>query len=219
VTVIGFAAFLWIVPTCIDLALGRVHLPTSVTSGQILWVGVLLFVTLIPGFGEEFGWRGYLLPHLVQQISARKAVLVHAVVWWAWHQPLVIGQSIVAAIALAQQTGQPIGRTVALAIGMQVLGSFVPAVLHTVIFAIIWMRSRSLAVSSVYHAAYDGIRDSLALTVGLSPLTIWWSGLTIILVGAVLLWRGNWRMLQSSTTPTAPSPEALTMDVRIASPR
>src|SRR5579884_813498 len=219
VTVIGFAAFLWIVPTCIDLALGRVHLPMSMTSGQITWVGVLLFVTLIPGFGEEFGWRGYLLPHLAQQMSARKAVLVHAVVWWAWHQPLVIGQSIVAAIALAKQTGQPIGLTVVLVIGMQLLPVFVGGVLHAVIFAFIWMRSRSLAVSSVYHAAYDGIRDSLTLIVGLSPLTIWWSGLTILLFGAVLLWRGNWRMLQSSTPPTAPSPEALTMDAQIASPR
>jgi membrane protease YdiL (CAAX protease family) len=210
--VIGFAVFLWIVPTCISLALGRVHLPTSVMSGQIAWVGVLLFVTLIPGFGEEFGWRGYLLPHLAQQMSARKAVFVHAVVWWAWHQPLVIGQSIVLAIALTKQTGQPIGRTVALVVGMQVLSSFVPVVLHAVIFAFIWMRSRSLAVSSVYHAAFDGIRDSLALTVGLGPLTLWWPNLTIILVGAALLWQANWKLVHTSTTPTTPSPEAVTVD-------
>jgi len=104
-------------------------------------------------------------------------------------------------------------------IGMRVLSSFVPAVLHAVIFAYIWMRSRSLAVSSVYHAAFDGTRDSLVLTVGLGTLTQEWPNLIIVLVGAVLLWRGNWRMLQSSTTPTAPSPEALTVDARIASHR
>ena len=212
-TVVGFAVFLWIVPTVIDLVLGAVRLPTRVTSGQIAWVGVLLFVTLIPGFGEEFGWRGYLLPHLARQSNARKAVLVHAVVWWAWHQPLVIGQSIVPAITSAKQTGQPIGWTVALVIGMHLLLGFVGGVSHGVIFASIWMRGRSLMVSSVYHAAYDGLRDSLALTVGLGPLTSGWPALIIVLVGAALLWRGNWKRLQTSMTPTTPSPEALTVGI------
>lgn len=206
VTVIGFAVFLWIVPTCIDLALGGVRLPASVTSGQIAWVGVLLFVTLIPAFGEEFGWRGYLLPHLARQMGARKAVFVHAVVWWAWHQPLVIGLSIVPVMALARQAGLPIGLTVALVMGAQLLLGFIPGVLHGVIFAYIWMRSRSLAVSSVYHAAFDGLRDSLALT-------SWWSSLIIVLVGAALLWRGKWKRLQTSMTPTMPSPAALAAEV------
>ena len=210
--VIGFALFLWIVPTCIDLALGEVHLTTHVTSGQIAWVSVLLFVTLIPVFGEEFGWRGYLLPHLAQQMSARKAVLIHAVVWWAWHQPLVIGQSLVPALVSAKQTGQPIGRTIALVIGMQLLFGFVGGVLHGVIFAYIRMRGRSLIVSSVYHAAYDGLRDSVALIVGLGPFTSEWPALIIVLLGAVLLWRGNWKMLLTTTTPTTPSPEALAVE-------
>jgi len=213
VTVIGFAVFLWIVPTCIDLVLGEVHLPTHVTSGQIAWVGVLLFVTLLPAFGEEFGWRGYLLPHLVQQMSPRKAIFVHAVVWWAWHQPLVLGQSLVPVLASAKQTGQPIGRTIALVLGMLLLLGFVGGVLHGVIFAYIWMRGRSLVVSSVYRAAYDGLRDSVALTIGLGPLTSGWPALIIVLLGAVLLWRGNWRMLLTTTTPTTSSPEALVAEV------
>ena len=213
VTVIGFALFLWIVPTLIDLALGGVRLPTRVRSGQIIWVGVLLFVTLLPGFGEEFGWRGYLLPHLAQQMSARKAAFVHAVVWWAWHQPLVMGQSLVPALASAEQTRQPRGRTIALVLGMQLLLGFVGGVLHGVIFAYIWMRSRSLVVSSVYHAAYDGLRDSVTLTVGLGPLVSGWPALIIVLLGAVLLWRGNWKRLLTITTPTTTSPEVLAVEV------
>ena len=50
----------WVVPTCVDLALGGLKLPSGITSTQLGWVFVLLFVTLLPGFGEEFGWRGYL---------------------------------------------------------------------------------------------------------------------------------------------------------------
>lgn len=213
VAVIGFAIFLWIVPACLDLVLGGVHLPGSLANGQIAWVGVLLFVTLIPGFGEEFGWRGYLLPRLARQMSGHKAVLIHGVIWWAWHQPLVLGQTIVLALALPKQAGQPIGLTVALVIGVQLLLGFVSGVLLGVIFAYVWMRARSLVVSSVYHAAYDGLRDSLSITIGLGPITIWWSGLIIVLAGAALLWRGKWNMLEPSAKPEIPSPEALPAEV------
>lgn len=48
-------------------------------------------ITLIPGFGEEFGWRGYMLPHLARRHSPRKALLIHAFIWWAWHLPAWVG--------------------------------------------------------------------------------------------------------------------------------
>ena len=35
----------------------------------------------------------------------------------------------------------------------------------------------------------------------------------LVLVGAALLWRGNWKRLQTSMTPTTPSPEALTVGI------
>ena len=70
-------------PTIFDVALGLSKLPVHVTPSQIAWVFVLLFVTLIPGFGEEFGWRGYMLPRLAQCYGARKGVLLHGAIWWA----------------------------------------------------------------------------------------------------------------------------------------
>lgn len=38
--------------------------------------------------GEEIGWRGVLLPQLMQRISPLAAALVVGVVWYAWHVPL-----------------------------------------------------------------------------------------------------------------------------------
>ena len=70
-----------------------------------------------------------------------------------WHYAIVIG--FARALASAKQTGQPIGWTIALVIGMLLLPGFVGGVLHSVIFAYIWMRCRSLVVSSVCHAAYE----------------------------------------------------------------
>ena len=42
----------------------------------------------IPTFGEEFGWRGYLLPKLMP-LGGRKAVLLLGVIWGVWHWPVI----------------------------------------------------------------------------------------------------------------------------------
>jgi membrane protease YdiL (CAAX protease family) len=38
-------------------------------------------------FGEEFGWRGYLLPKLAP-LGWRRALLAHGAVWGVWHWPV-----------------------------------------------------------------------------------------------------------------------------------
>lgn len=39
-------------------------------------------------FGEEFGWRAYLLPKLMP-LGGRRAVLLSGVIWGIWHWPLI----------------------------------------------------------------------------------------------------------------------------------
>lgn len=41
------------------------------------------------GFGEEWGWRGYLLPRLMP-LGKWKAYLLVGVIWGLWHAPLVL---------------------------------------------------------------------------------------------------------------------------------
>ncbi|HSF82325.1 MAG TPA: CPBP family intramembrane glutamic endopeptidase [Anaerolineales bacterium] len=40
-------------------------------------------------FGEEFGWRAYLLPKLMP-LGPRKAVLLVAAIWGVWHWPAIL---------------------------------------------------------------------------------------------------------------------------------
>jgi membrane protease YdiL (CAAX protease family) len=51
-----------------------------------LWTG-LLVVSLAYGVGEEPGWRGFLLPALMERRSPRTATFFVAVIWAAWHIP------------------------------------------------------------------------------------------------------------------------------------
>ena len=46
------------------------------------------FINSIAAFGEEWGWRGYLLPRLMP-LGKWKAYLLVGVIWGLWHAPLV----------------------------------------------------------------------------------------------------------------------------------
>lgn len=42
----------------------------------------------IPTFGEEFGWRAYLLPKLMP-LGTRTAIVLSGVIWGVWHWPVI----------------------------------------------------------------------------------------------------------------------------------
>jgi membrane protease YdiL (CAAX protease family) len=48
-----------------------------------------LLFNMIFTFGEEFGWRGYLLPRLAP-LGGGWAALITGVIWGLWHAPLIV---------------------------------------------------------------------------------------------------------------------------------
>lgn len=46
------------------------------------------FLGLLLGFGEEYGWRGYLQGELIK-IGKKRGVLLLGVIWGAWHYPVI----------------------------------------------------------------------------------------------------------------------------------
>ena len=87
-----FAVFFMIVPSVASLYL--YHLfggPAVDWSGlRPLYTVVpdFIFLTIAAGIGEEFGWRGFLLPRLQTRHNALVSGLIVGVAWATWHIPL-----------------------------------------------------------------------------------------------------------------------------------
>ncbi|MGL4344219.1 MAG: CPBP family intramembrane glutamic endopeptidase [Cellulosilyticaceae bacterium] len=52
-----------------------------------LTLGIVLNLPTI--FGEEFGWRAYLLPKLVEEKGVAKALIYSGIIWGLWHAPII----------------------------------------------------------------------------------------------------------------------------------
>jgi membrane protease YdiL (CAAX protease family) len=196
--VFALALFIFAMPAALEPLLGLRVLPTGVPIAAIVGSFLIRFLlTLIPGFGEEFGWRAYMLPHLAQRFTLRKALLIHALIWWAWHIP--------ALVAIGSHV-EGVEANVWVSILATLLITLIPSMMNAVIFAYVWTTTQSLAVASAYHSAYDEVRDAIEKSIGFGPLVSIWEMLVTTLIGAALLWKGGWNPLRALTgaeeTPT-----------------
>ena len=66
------------------------NLPAFLTAGPIGYTIAQFGLVLIIGgpLGEEFGWRGYLMPVLTARVGWRRSSLIIGAVWGLWHIPL-----------------------------------------------------------------------------------------------------------------------------------
>lgn len=55
------------------------------TAQALLLAG---FLNLIPSLGEEWGWRGYMMPRLQRLLGTGPAILAGGVIWGLWHAPI-----------------------------------------------------------------------------------------------------------------------------------
>ena len=184
--VFSLAFFIWVVPTFLESVLGTRSIPPGVTVSEVFGIFLFRFIaTLIPAFGEEFGWRGYMLPHLVKQYRLKTALLLHTLIWWAWHLPTIVG------IGITEKLADNVGISIVIMMAV----SLIPMMMHAMVFAYIWTATQSLAVVTVYHAAFDEIRDAIETSIGFGFLVEIWQMLTLTILGGLLLWKMNWKQL------------------------
>lgn len=67
---------------------GVIHVVTFTRNFPLVITNVMLGFVLGGPLGEEFGWRGYALPALVDRLNWRIASLLVGVIWSVWHLPL-----------------------------------------------------------------------------------------------------------------------------------
>ncbi|GAC1350212.1 MAG: CPBP family intramembrane metalloprotease [Ktedonobacteraceae bacterium] len=70
------------------------HTPDELALYNVIISTILAFSLFIPfnmifTFGEEFGWRGYLLPRLAP-LGGIPAAIVTGVFWGLWHAPVIV---------------------------------------------------------------------------------------------------------------------------------
>ncbi len=60
--------------------------PGHVVINAIVGLTIVSVLTLF----EEIGWRGWMLPRLLEHHSARRAVVISALIWAIWHIPFAL---------------------------------------------------------------------------------------------------------------------------------
>jgi hypothetical protein len=92
---------------------------------------------LFSGFGEEFGWRGYILPQLLKNKSPIKAAVYLGIIWEVWHIPMHYMAYKNFGIYM---------------IPAFIFIGFINLTLHTVIMTVIYIKSQSgLKLMILYH--------------------------------------------------------------------
>jgi membrane protease YdiL (CAAX protease family) len=179
----ALALFLWLLPTVLEHMLGFQSASKGGTINSLLISFVVSFaVTLIPAFGEEFTWRGYLLPRLLARYNTRHALLLHGFITWVWHLPFIVAMGIA------------MGGNVMLSVLIIAGVSLIPTVMNAIVFAFFWSASASIAVPTIYHAAFDEVRDTLQDSIGFGLFAEVWQMVTLTTLGLFMLMRHRWKV-------------------------
>jgi len=148
-----------------------------VGSPIALWI----LLTLVDGYGEEIGWRGFAFAHLRQRHGVAAASLMVAPLWALWHLPT---------FALLESyrgfgAGSLVGFTIGIASGALVLG---------------WLyerSGRSLLAVALWHATYNLFSGTAAARGAVAAVeTTAVILLAVALIGAEL--RSRYRELRTS---------------------
>jgi membrane protease YdiL (CAAX protease family) len=169
------------------------HLYTNSATANLL-TSFLLTATLgtavsgLSAFGEELGWRGYMLTRLIVA-GVPKPVLVSGLIWALWHVPLILSGQYAAGL-------QPQFSAM-----LFVVGTLADAYLA----AYVRLRSGSVWPAVMYHGAWNAIiqgtfdRASVGTSAAIGESG--WLTATIAVIVVLFVTRGTWKLEQRPGQP------------------
>ena len=139
-------------------------------------------LNIVTTFGEEWGWRGYLVPKVAAKLRIVPTLLVTGVIWGLWHAPLtVIGHNYGLGYL-----GWPVTGILAMCVFCIVMGIFLTYVT---------VRTGSCLAAAIGHGAINGFLNAVVIfsATGGNPFvgplaTGIVSGSAFIVVAALMLW-------------------------------
>lgn len=139
-------------------------------------------LNLLPAFGEEWGWRGYLVPKVAARLSVVPTMLITGVIWGLWHAP---------AVALGHNYGMGYAGEPWTGIAMMCLWCIV----LSIFLSYVTFRTGSTFAAAIGHGAVNGATNGavlFSLTGGnpfVGPLcTGFVGGAPLLVLAALLLW-------------------------------
>ena len=152
-------------------------------------VGMIVVSTL--ALFEEVGWRGWLLPRLIDRMSNRRAVVITSLVWAVWHVPYAVA-------GIQHLDGMPVGWAI-LAVPPGIFGS-------GLIIGWLWLRTESIWIAAIAHGALNNWGQYAFKFISgagqRSDLLVLASGsLALILTGTLLLLFEDPNRKRSAPTP------------------
>ena len=132
---------------------------------------VLIVVVVVNGFGEEAGWRGFLLERLLLTHGRVRATLVVALLWSLWHLPLFwLNTGMTAMVGPLL-----IGWLFALICGAFVLAQVYLATGHSILCVTLWHVTFNTLVSADGGTGLLSAIVSTAVMVwGAIVAVVWW---------------------------------------------
>jgi uncharacterized protein len=141
-----------------------------------------LLALLVNGFGEEAGWRGYLVDRLLPTHGLLRTAGLVALVWAGWHLPLFLVLDSFRGLGLA-------------AVGW-VIGLYAGSIVLTWLYA---ASGRSILVVALWHTAYNFTSATSAMS-GL-PAAVTSTAVMVVAVLVVLRHRVRASMRETGATP------------------
>lgn len=170
-----------------------------------VYLPMLVVMTLLAGGNEEWGWRGFALPELLERHRPVAATLVLGSLWAVWHLPLLAAQEDLSHGLDGIELAAVLAATAINIVGLALFYTF------------LYLKTRSTLLAALLHGSFNAANGTLVLREeieGSAYATMQYCiTIATLLVATLLVWA--WSDRERTATKAGPSDG----DRQVAAPR